>query len=77
MSLLLNVPHTYRKDGVYYLQRYVPEDVRKHYKTNRISFRFEQSLHGRLVLFLAVPVQSLKPIGILLGSRTEKCPLSI
>ncbi|XXK34378.1 DUF6538 domain-containing protein [Rhodobacteraceae bacterium nBUS_22] len=38
MSLLLNVPHTYRKDGVYYLQRYVPEDVRKHYKTNRISF---------------------------------------
>ena len=35
MSLLLNVPHTYRKDGVYYLQRYVPEDVRKHYKTVR------------------------------------------
>lgn len=38
MSLLLNVPYTYRKDGVYYLQRYVPEDVRQHYKTNRISF---------------------------------------
>jgi hypothetical protein len=38
MSFLLNVPHTYRKDGVYYLQRYVPKDVRKHYKTNRISF---------------------------------------
>jgi len=38
MSLLLNVPYTYRKDGIYYLQRYVPEDVRQHYKTNRISF---------------------------------------
>ena len=38
MSLLLNVPYTYRKDGIYYLQRYVPEDVRRHYKTNRISF---------------------------------------
>ena len=38
MSLLLNVPYTYRKDGIYYLQRYVPEDVRPHYKTNRISF---------------------------------------
>lgn len=38
MSLLLSVPYTYRKDGIYYLQRYVPEDVRQHYKTNRISF---------------------------------------
>ena len=38
MSLLLNVPYIYCKDGVYYLQRYVPEDVRQHYKTNRISF---------------------------------------
>jgi hypothetical protein len=33
MSLLLSVPYTYRKDGIYYLQRYVPEDVRQHYKT--------------------------------------------
>ena len=38
MSLLFNVPYTYRKDGIYYLQRYVPEDVRQHYKTNWISF---------------------------------------
>ncbi|MDA8543367.1 hypothetical protein N9K64_06265 [Rhodobacteraceae bacterium] len=38
MSLLLNTPSTYRKNGIYYLQRYAPEDVRQHYKTNRISF---------------------------------------
>ena len=38
-------------------------------------FRFGQSLQGRLVLFLAVPLQSLKPIGVLLGSLTEKYPL--
>jgi len=37
MSLLLNTPSTYRKNGIYYLQRYSPEDVRQHYKTNRIS----------------------------------------
>lgn len=41
MSLLLNVPYTYRKDGFYYLQRYVTEDVRKHYKTNLISFSLQ------------------------------------
>ncbi len=44
MSLLLNVPYTYRKDGIYYLQRYVPEDVRQHYKTNRISFSLRTKL---------------------------------
>ena len=27
MPLLLNVPYTYRKDGIYYLQRYVPEII--------------------------------------------------
>ena len=36
--LLLNVLYNYRKGGVYYLQWYVPEDVRQHYKTNRVSF---------------------------------------
>jgi len=38
MSLLLNVPYTHRKDGVYYWQQYLAEDVRAHYKTNRVSF---------------------------------------
>ena len=38
MSLLLNTPSTYRKNSIYYLQRYTPEDVRQHYETNRISF---------------------------------------
>ena len=41
MSLLLNMPSTYRTDNIYYLQRYAPEDVRQHYKTNRISFSLE------------------------------------
>jgi hypothetical protein len=36
--LLLNVPYTHRKDGVYYLQQYLAEDVRAHYKNNRVSF---------------------------------------
>ena len=38
MSLLFNMPYTYGKDRIYYLQWYVPEDVLQHYKTNRISF---------------------------------------
>ena len=44
MSLLLNMPYTYRKDGIYYLQRYIPEDVRQHYKTNRFSFSLRTKL---------------------------------
>jgi hypothetical protein len=38
MSLLLNTPSTYRKHGIYYLQRYNSKDARQHYKTTRISF---------------------------------------
>ena len=38
MSLLLNTPSTYRKNGIYYLQRYAPKDICQHYKTNQISF---------------------------------------
>ena len=38
MSLLLNTPSTYRKNGIYYLKHYTPEDGRQHYKINRISF---------------------------------------
>ena len=76
MSLLLNTPSTYRKNGIYYLQRYAPEDVRQHYKTNRIPFRLEHNPHVRPLLWLGLLVQSLNPNGILLGSLTQECTLS-
>lgn len=41
MSLLFSVPYTFRKDGIFYLQRYVPADLRRHYRTDRISFSLQ------------------------------------
>ena len=76
MSLLLNTPSTYRKNGIYYLQRYTPEDVRQHYKTNQISFSLGTKPDVRPLLWLGLLVQSLKPNGILLGSLTQNCTLS-
>ena len=29
--------YTFRKNGIFYLQRYVPADLRHHYRTNRIQ----------------------------------------
>lgn len=76
MSLLLNTPSTYRKNGIYYLQRYASKDVRSIIKPTGFPFRLEQNPHVRPLLWLGLLVQSLKPNGILLSSLTQKCTLS-
>ena len=38
MSLYKSIPHTFRKEGIYYFNRRVPKDVRGSYNKSRISF---------------------------------------
>ena len=38
MSLYKSIPHTFRKEGIYYFNRRVPKDVRSSYNKSRISF---------------------------------------
>ena len=38
MSLYKSIPHTFRKEGIYYFNRRVPRDVRGSYNKSRISF---------------------------------------
>ena len=52
MSLLLNTPSTYRKNGIYYLQRYASKDVRSIIKPTGFPFRLEQNPHVRPLLWL-------------------------
>ena len=76
MSLLLNTPSTYRKNGIYYLQRYTLKMSASIIKPTGFPFRLEHNPHVRPLLWLGLLVQSLNPNGILLGSLTQKGTLS-